>query len=308
MFNGKNSTDSLNSTNTRSSRERKSCLKRALQQTKVLQEVINDSTINKLDEAINLVDNVTYETSIQEKVSNQQEVLIDSQMMTSSSKVLKTCTVSLTKRMRDYDHIDFSRKLVKYLQEASEESQSPNWSLLERRVTKLFKRIANSSTLLGTLDPLEKKTIVRKKPEQKIVSQVAQLTIPDKLVPNAKTKDEDSVERTVRKIKKLITCHCKETGKPLDFFQLILHPDDFGRTIRNMLYVSFLVKDGVMKLRKDHINLVVEPCHKEINSQQKQSTNKMGTQNIISLNMEQWRILKKAYRVEQPMINFDEEN
>ncbi|XP_018047675.1 PREDICTED: uncharacterized protein LOC108686737 isoform X2 [Atta colombica] len=235
MFNGKNSTDSLNSTNTRSSRERKSCLKRALQQTKVLQEVINDSTINKLDEAINLVDNVTYETSIQEKVSNQQEVLIDSQMMTSSSKVLKTCTVSLTKRMRDYDHIDFSRKLVKYLQEASEESQSPNWSLLERRVTKLFKRIANSSTLLGTLDPLEKKTIVRKKPEQKIVSQVAQLTIPDKLVPNAKTKDEDSVERTVRKIKKLITCHCKETGKPLDFFQLILHPDDFGRTIRNML-------------------------------------------------------------------------
>jgi len=40
----------------------------------------------------------------------------------------------------------------------------------------------------------------------------------------------------------------------------------------------------------DHINLVVEPCHKEINSQQKQSTNKMGTQNVISLNMEQWRV------------------
>lgn len=48
-------------------------------------------------------------------VSNQQEVLIDSQMMTSSSKVLKTCTVSLTKRMRDYDHIDFSQKLVNLL-------------------------------------------------------------------------------------------------------------------------------------------------------------------------------------------------
>jgi len=29
--------------------------------------VINDSTINKLDEAINEVDHVTYETSIQEK-------------------------------------------------------------------------------------------------------------------------------------------------------------------------------------------------------------------------------------------------
>ncbi|KYQ47241.1 hypothetical protein ALC60_13726 [Trachymyrmex zeteki] len=297
--------NSLNS-NARSSRERKSCLKHALQQTLVLQEVINDTTINKLDEAINLVDNVTYETSIQEKVSNQQEVLIDSQMMTSSSKVLKTCTISLTKRMRDYDHIDFSQKLVKYLQETSEESQSPNWSLLERGVTKLFKRIANSSTLLGTLDPLEKKAIVRKKPEQRIASQVA-VTVPDKLVPNVNTKDEDSVERTVRKIKKLITCYCKEAGKPLDFFQLILHPDDFGRSIRNMLYISFLVKDGVVKLKKDHRSLVVEPCRKEVNSQEKRSTNRMGIQNVTSLNMEQWRILKKAYRLEQPMINFDEE-
>jgi len=45
-------------------------------------------------------------------VSNQQEVLIDSQMMTTSSKVLKTCTVSLTKRMRDYNYIDFTKKLV----------------------------------------------------------------------------------------------------------------------------------------------------------------------------------------------------
>ncbi|XP_018314995.1 EP300-interacting inhibitor of differentiation 3 [Mycetomoellerius zeteki] len=305
MFNGRNSMNSLNS-NARSSRERKSCLKHALQQTLVLQEVINDTTINKLDEAINLVDNVTYETSIQEKVSNQQEVLIDSQMMTSSSKVLKTCTISLTKRMRDYDHIDFSQKLVKYLQETSEESQSPNWSLLERGVTKLFKRIANSSTLLGTLDPLEKKAIVRKKPEQRIASQVA-VTVPDKLVPNVNTKDEDSVERTVRKIKKLITCYCKEAGKPLDFFQLILHPDDFGRSIRNMLYISFLVKDGVVKLKKDHRSLVVEPCRKEVNSQEKRSTNRMGIQNVTSLNMEQWRILKKAYRLEQPMINFDEE-
>ncbi|XP_071576687.1 non-structural maintenance of chromosomes element 4 homolog A [Temnothorax nylanderi] len=306
MLNSRNSTSCLNSSNARSSRERKNCLKRALQQTLVLQEVANGSTINKLDEAINEVDHVTSETSIEEKVSNQQEVLIDSQMMTSSSKVLKTCTISLTKRMRDYDHIDFSQKLVKHLQETSGKSQSPNWSLLERRVTKLFKRIANSSTLLGTLDPLEKKIIVRKKPEQRVASQPA-VTVPDKLVPHANTKDEDSVERTVRKIKKLITCYCKEAGKPLDFFQLILHPHDFGRTIRNMLYISFLVKDGVMKLKKDQRSLVVEPYHKEINSQQKRSSNRMGIQNVTSLNMKQWRILKKAYRLEQPMIDFDEE-
>lgn len=269
------------------------------------------------------------------------------------------------------------------MQETSAKSQYlVNWSLLERRVTKLFKRIANSSTLLGlfiiigiltkkditninlvnvhvfickyffsdisnnfkfififlfmfknltkffvifisgTLDPLEKKTIVRKKPEQRVVLQAA-MRVPDKLMPHGNTKDEDSVERTVRKIKKLITCYCKETEKPLDFFQLILHPHDFGKTIRNMLYISFLVKDGVVKLKKgvflsfliffilstsspvifflsyyqnliiifisDHRNLIVEPCLKEINIQEKQ-INKMGIQNVTSLNMKQWRV------------------
>ncbi|XP_012541413.1 non-structural maintenance of chromosomes element 4 homolog A [Monomorium pharaonis] len=306
MSSNKDSINSLNSTHMRSPKERKNCLKRALQQTLILQEVINDSTINKLDEAINEVDHVTYETSIQEKVSNQQEVLIDSQMMTSSSKVLKTCTVSLTKKMRDYDHIDFSQKLIKHLQQTSKESQSPNWSLLERLVTKLFKRVANSSTLLGTLDPLEKKTITRKKPEQRIASQAA-VKIPDKVVPNTNKNDEDSVERTVRKIKKLITCHCKETGKPLDFFQLILHPHDFGRTIRNMLYISFLVKDGVVELKKDNKTLTVEPCRKETNTQRNRSGDRLGIQSVISLNMEQWKMLTKAYKLEQPMIDFDEE-
>jgi len=98
------------------------------------------------------------------------------------------------------------------------------------------------------LDPLEKKVIIRKKSEQRVALQAA-MTVPDKLMSQANTKDEDSVERTVRKIKKLITCYCKETRKPLDFFQLILHPHDFGRTIRNMLYISFLIKDGVVKLK-----------------------------------------------------------
>ncbi|XP_039312506.1 EP300-interacting inhibitor of differentiation 3 isoform X2 [Solenopsis invicta] len=304
--NRNSSTNSFNLTNMRLPRERKSCLKRALQQTLLLQEVINNSTINKLDEVINEADYITNETSIQEKVSNQQEVLIDSQMMTSSSKVLKTCTVSLTKRLRDYDHIDFSKKLIKHLRKAGK-SHSPNWSLLERRITKFFKRIPNNSTLLGTLDPLEKKTVPRKKPEPRTASQAA-VTIPDKIVLHANTnKEEDSVERTVRKIKKLITCHCKEMGKPLDFFQLILHPHDFGRTVRNVLYISFLVKDGVVELKKDHKTLTVEPCRKEANSQEKRSGSRLGIQGVISLNMKQWKMLIEAYKLAHPMIDFDEE-
>ncbi|CAL1678366.1 unnamed protein product [Lasius platythorax] len=262
----------------RSPRERKNCLKRALQRTLVLQNVINKSTVNKLNEAINEVDIIANETDIQEKVSNQQEVLMDSQMMISSSKVLKTCTVSLTKKMNDYDSTDFAQKLVKYVQEISGNPESPpDWSLLEPRVTNFFKRVPNYRTLLGTLEPLEKKVIVRKKPEQRIAQQAAMI-VPEKL----------------------------ETQKPLDFFKFILHPQDFGRTVRNMLYISFLVKDGIVTVRKDNNgNLVVQPCHNEKKLQRRDT--RTGIQNIITLNIKHWMILKAVHKLKKPMIDFDED-
>lgn len=76
------------------------------------------------------------------------------------------------------------------------------------------------------------------------------MVVPEKVVEASNIKDKDSVERTVRKIRKLIVTYYKETQKPLDFCKLILHPQDFGRTVRNVLYISFLVKDGIVTVRK----------------------------------------------------------
>lgn len=301
-----NSENSSDTSNRRSPKERKDCLKRTLEQTLVLQNMINKSTINKLNEAITEADIIATQTDIQEKVLNQQEVVMDSLIMISSSKVLKTCTVSLTKKMNDYDYTDFAEKLAKHVQGMSDNAElPPDWSFLESRVTKLFKRVPNCSTILGTLEPLEKKVIVRKKPEQRIAQQAAMIK-PEKLVRDVNSKDEDSVERTVRKIRKLIISYYKEKQRPLDFFKLILPPDGFGRTVRNMLYISFLVKDGVVTVRKDNNgNLVVQPCRKP-NNLQRQDT-RTGIQNIISINMKHWTILKEMHKNEEPMIDFDED-
>lgn len=292
--------------NRKSPRERRDCLKHTLEQTLVLQNIINKSTIKKLNEAMTEADIIATQMDIQEKIFNQQEVVMDSLIMISSSKVLKTCTVSLTKKMNDYDYIDFAQRLVKHVQGMSDDPELPPvWSFLEPKVTKLFKRVPNCSTILGTLEPLEKKVIVRRKPEQRVAQQAAMIK-PEKLVRDANIKDEDSVERTVRKIRKLIISYCKEKQKPLDFFKLILPADDFGRTVRNMLYISFLVKDGVVTVRKDNNgNLVVQPCRKPKNLQRQDT--RTGIQTIISINMKHWRILKEVHKNEEPMIDFDED-
>ena len=62
-------------------------------------------------------------------------------------------------------------------------------------------------------------------------------------------KEEESLEQTV-KMKGFITRYYKTNREPIDFFKLILHPTDFGKTIENMLQISFLVRDGQVKISK----------------------------------------------------------
>lgn len=107
---------------------------------------------------------------------------------------------------------------------------------------------------------------------------------------NATTEDH-SVEETVQKIRRLISEHCKATGAPIDFFRLILHPERFGKTVENMLHVSFLVRDGIMKMMVDEGgNLVIEPTTKEMRAQAKRSGQKGNVQNVIGMNVAQWRV------------------
>ncbi|XP_034180387.1 SMC5-SMC6 complex kleisin component Non-SMC element 1 isoform X2 [Osmia lignaria lignaria] len=246
-------------------------------------------------------DDINHETNIEEKIHNQEEVLLDSEVVNMSSKVLKQCTRSLTKRMSSYNHVEFAKRVVKYVKQLPDiESETPDWSLLEAKVTKCFKRTPQYSTLLGTLAPLERKEIIRKKPAAKEAQ--AQIKRPDNVV--AVNKEEEGLEQTVR-VQQFISRYCKTHRKPIDFFRLVLHPNDFGKSVENILQVSFLVRDGKVKITKDDSNmLVVQPCTKEIIARTKLE-NTPNIQNVISLDMEQWKILKGIYKLEKPMLNFD---
>lgn len=96
---------------------------------------------------------------------------------------------------------------------------------------------------------MEKKEVNRRKP---IVREAqVQIKRPDNIV--AAEKEEESLEQTV-KIKEFISKYYRTHRKPLDFFKLVLHPNDFGKTIQNILQISFLVRDGKVKISKGNID------------------------------------------------------
>lgn len=288
----------------RSSNDRKKVLWKTLSCALSLQERNEQLDVNDLrtlEEVMKEGNTAVLETSLYDKMKNQEEIFFDSEAINISSKILTKCTKSLTQNISSYNHGEFATKILHHILKLPDTLlENQDWSVLETEITKHIKRVPEYTTLLGSLAPLEKKVVNKKIMASKVQ---AVMKSPENVV--VANKDEESIEETVDKIKKFIKYYYKNNEKPLDFFRLILHPDDFSKTIENMLYVSFLVRDGIIKLVKDDTGiLVIQLCSKEMILQRKQAGTHVNTQNVMSINMEQWKVLKDVYKLERPMLDF----
>lgn len=51
-------------------------------------------------------------------------------------------------------------------------------------------------------------------------------------------------------------------GEGVNFFELVINPDDFGQTVENVFYASFLIKDDRAGMSVDDNGLVrIRECH-----------------------------------------------
>ena len=99
------------------------------------------------------------------------------------------------------------------------------------------------------------------------------------------------------------------SDKTLDFFEVVLDPSSFGRTVENIFYLSFLVRDGYIHLFLDENKL---PAIKPQKNPKEYAASKMtlskngdgssdgaeGNQLVIGLNMEEWKLLCDEWKIE----------
>lgn len=57
------------------------------------------------------------------------------------------------------------------------------------------------------------------------------------------TEEEESTTKDVQHIMNCVVKVCRSKGR-VGYFQFLVDPESFGRTVENMFHFSFLVKDG----------------------------------------------------------------
>ncbi|KAK6060382.1 Nse4 [Cooperia oncophora] len=117
--------------------------------------------------------------------------------------------------------------------------------------------------------------------------------------------NEVSVAQELDKVRKALKAAWRE--KPsVDFFSFVIDPDDFSKSVENMFYVSFLVKDGRVRLEVGEDGL---PVLLHVSNEERQRLHvddrsaAVTNQAIISFTYEMWEEMVEAMRARESLSN-----
>ncbi|KAI0837958.1 hypothetical protein F5Y06DRAFT_269468, partial [Hypoxylon sp. FL0890] len=98
----------------------------------------------------------------------------------------------------------------------------------------------------------------------------------------------------------------RDTGG-IDLLKFIVNPHSFGQTVENMFYVSFLIRDGRIKVDLDDNGLpALHPADREEEtSASKHRAQK--NQGVFSIDMKLWREIIDAFNITEPIIEHRKE-
>ncbi|KAI1141126.1 hypothetical protein F5Y05DRAFT_376456 [Hypoxylon sp. FL0543] len=98
----------------------------------------------------------------------------------------------------------------------------------------------------------------------------------------------------------------RDTGG-IDLLKFIVNPHSFGQTVENMFYVSFLIRDGRIKIDFDDNGL---PALHPVNREEETGPSKHRAQKqqaVFPIDMKLWREIIDAFNITEPIIEHREE-
>ncbi|KAI1483373.1 hypothetical protein F4774DRAFT_160464 [Daldinia eschscholtzii] len=98
----------------------------------------------------------------------------------------------------------------------------------------------------------------------------------------------------------------RDTGG-IDLLRFVVNPQSFGQTVENMFYVSFLIRDGRIKIDFDENKL---PTLDPVDREDETATSKHRAQKqqaVFSIDMKTWRDIVDAFNITEPIIEHRKE-
>ncbi|KAM9325043.1 non-structural maintenance of chromosomes element 4 homolog A [Gastrophryne carolinensis] len=252
-------------------------------------------------------------------VSKAREAALDAQLLVLASNLGKEKANQLQADLTVFDPTAFAEDLLTFMginRMENPESDSDGedggvargylppdaWHKLGTEAAKSFKRTPTFHFMLGSFktDP----PVVRQKIErQKRTCKVEEKRVMPAQLKKMEESHQEATEKEVERILGYLQSYFKqEPDSPISFFDFVIDPNSFARTVENIFHVSFIIRDGFARLRLDQDKLpIIEPIEPETESQVDKD-NQPRFQGVISLSHQDWKEIIETFEITEPMI------
>ncbi|KAM4703303.1 non-structural maintenance of chromosomes element 4 homolog A [Rhinophrynus dorsalis] len=249
-------------------------------------------------------------------VSCAREAALDAQFLVLASNLGKEKANQLHADMTVFDPTSFAEDLLSFMginrmenPESDSEDEglargylpADSWQKLGTEAEKHFRRTPTFHYMLGsfkTEPPVIRQRIERQKRSSKIEEKRA---MPAQLK-RMEESHQEATEKEVERILGFLQTYFKEDpDTPISFFDFVIDPNSFARTVENIFHVSFIIRDGFARIKLDQDKLpVIEPIAP--NNELGDKDNQPRYQGVISLSHQDWKELVETFEISEPMI------
>ncbi|KAM3863040.1 non-structural maintenance of chromosomes element 4 homolog A [Diretmus argenteus] len=269
-------------------------------------EEMLDPSNNKLNEVLDEANKLFKD------VRKAREAALDAQLLVVTADVGKEKASQLLSEGSAFETSVFIEHLLTFmgatqLEDGEEEQQNETarvlppgaWHRLAERVQCCFKTAPTFHYMLGSFhaEPPPPKTPVERK-EKRAPGKEPKRIMPTQLKKMEATQQE-ATEKEVERILGYLKGYFKDDPTlPISYYEFVIDPTSFSRTVENIFHTSFLIRDGLARMYLDEDKL---PCIAPVEEGDAEGSSS-PKQGIISMSIKMWKEFIDALDIKKPLI------
>ncbi|CAN9499935.1 unnamed protein product [Ophioblennius macclurei] len=265
-------------------------------------------TNNKLTEVLEEADKLFKD------VKQAREAALDAQLLVVASDLGKEKASQMFSEGAAFDATAFAENVLSFMglnRMEDEDNEQQNggtvkgylpqdaWHRLAKRAQCCFKTAPSFHYMMGSFyaeppPPKQKTERQRKAPAKE-----AKRIMPTQL----KKMEESHQEATEKEVERILGYlkhyYEEDPTSAISYYEFVIDPKSFSRTVENIFHTSFLIRDGLARL---YLNEDKLPCIEPLEEEMETGSSASSKQCILSITPKRWKELIDAFDISDTMI------
>ncbi|TFK54076.1 hypothetical protein OE88DRAFT_1717389 [Heliocybe sulcata] len=261
----------------------------------------NDYTAEELAQRVKRADKLFH------AVRAPQEATLDSHFLVMASNMGAQKARAMKSGAGAFDTDDFIAKLITFAGgrvhdlpddsdvEDLDDGDAPlDWDKIARKALQKSRRVPAMDFMLGPLSIEAKKRNISKR--AKLEKNEEDRAKPQQINEEDITRSENETTKNVVAIERLL----EQQESAINLFRFIVNPTDFGQSVENLFYLSFLIRDGKCALDTETGEPTILLCEPPTEDDYKEGLKKR--QLVMEFDMATWQRAIEVFNITETMI------